>query len=59
MSSRATPTSSSIFLSRLGLIDESRFAIFGLPIGRIFLSNLNYLFLCSALIVMIARKRVR
>ncbi len=46
-------------LSRLGLIDESRFAIFGLPIGRIFLSNLNYLFLCSALIVMIARKRVR
>jgi hypothetical protein len=46
-------------LSRLGLVDESRFAVFGLPIGRIILSNLNYLFLCSALLVMIARKRIR
>lgn len=46
-------------LSRLGIVDESRFAVFGLPIGRIILSNLNYLFLCSALLVMISRKRIR
>jgi hypothetical protein len=46
-------------LSRLGLVEEARFALFGLPIGRILLSNLPYLFLCSALLVMIARKRFR
>lgn len=46
-------------LSRLGLVDESRFVVFGLPIGRIILSNLNYLFLCAALLVMISRKRIR
>jgi hypothetical protein len=46
-------------LSRLGLVDESRFAVFGLPLGRILLSNLPYFFLCAALLVMISRKRVR
>jgi hypothetical protein len=45
--------------ARLGLVDESRYALFGLPVGRILLSNLPYLFLCAALIVMINRKRVR
>jgi hypothetical protein len=46
-------------LARLGLVDESRYSLLGLPIGRILLQNLPYLFLCSALIVMISRKRVR
>lgn len=46
-------------LSQLGLVDESRYAIFGLPAGRILLSNLPYLFLCAALLVMITRKRFR
>ena len=46
-------------LSRLGLVDESRYNLLGLPLGRILLSNLPYLFLCSALLVMIARKRIR
>jgi hypothetical protein len=46
-------------LARLGLIEESRYALFGLPLGRILLANLPYLFLCAALVVMIRRKRVR
>ncbi len=46
-------------LARLGLVDESRYSLFGLPLGRILLSNLPYLFLCAALGVMIGRKRVR
>jgi hypothetical protein len=46
-------------LARLGLFDESRYALFGLPLGRILLANLPYLFLCAALVVMIRRKRVR
>jgi hypothetical protein len=46
-------------LARLGIVDESRYAVFGLPLGRILLANLPYLFLCSALVVMISRKRVR
>jgi hypothetical protein len=46
-------------LARLGLVDESRFSPWGVPIGRVLLSNLPYLFLCAALAVMIRRKRVR
>ncbi|HOX33954.1 MAG TPA: hypothetical protein PLB91_16605 [Spirochaetales bacterium] len=46
-------------LSRLGLVDEARFDLFGLPIGRILLSNLPFLFLCAALAVMIKRKYLR
>jgi hypothetical protein len=46
-------------LSRLGIVDESRYSLLGLPVGRILLSNLPYLFLCAALVVMIARKRTR
>jgi hypothetical protein len=46
-------------LARLGLVEESRYSLFGLPVGRIILSNLPYLFLCSALVVMIHRKRVQ
>ena len=46
-------------LSQLGLVDESRYYLFGVPVGRVLLVNLPYLFLCAALLVMIARKRVR
>jgi hypothetical protein len=46
-------------LSRLGIVDESRYSLLGLPLGRILLSNLPFLFLCAALVVMIRRKRVR
>jgi hypothetical protein len=46
-------------LERLGLVDQSRFAAWDLPLGRILLSNLPYIFLCAALAVMIRRKRVR
>jgi hypothetical protein len=46
-------------LSGLGIVDESRYSPLGLPLGRILLSNLPYLFLCAALIVMIRRKRIR
>jgi len=46
-------------LARLGLVDESRYSLFGLPLGRILLSNLPYLFLCAALVVMVNRKRIR
>jgi len=45
-------------LSSLGIVDESRYSPFGIPVGRILLSNLPYLFLCAALIVMITRKRI-
>jgi hypothetical protein len=45
-------------LAELGLVDESRYSLLGIPLGRIFLSNLPYLFLCAALLVMIARKRI-
>jgi hypothetical protein len=45
-------------LSSLGIVDESQYSPFGIPIGRILLSNLPYLFLCAALIVMISRKRI-
>ena len=46
-------------LARLGLVDETRYNLLGLPLGRMLLSNLPYLFLCSALLVMISRKRIR
>jgi hypothetical protein len=46
-------------LSRLGIVDESSYSLLGIPLGRILLSNLPYLFLCAALVVMITRKRVR
>ena len=46
-------------LAQLGLVDESRYHIFGIPVGRMLLTNLPYLFLCAALLVMIARKRLR
>ena len=45
-------------LAQLGLVDESRYYIFGIPVGRILLTNLPFLFLCAALLVMIARKRL-
>ncbi|MGO8693182.1 MAG: hypothetical protein ACLQMF_05855 [Rectinemataceae bacterium] len=46
-------------LAELGIVDESRFALFGIPLGRIILSNLPFLFLGAALLVMIRRKRLR
>jgi hypothetical protein len=46
-------------LARIGLVDEARYAVFGLPLGRIILSNMPYLFLCAALLIMIRRKRIR
>ncbi len=46
-------------LSRLGIVDEARYSLLGLPLGRILLANLPYLFLCAALVVMIGRKRIR
>lgn len=46
------------FLSQVGLVDPSRYVFLGLPIARILLSNLPFLFLCVALIVMIRRKRL-
>jgi len=46
-------------LAELGLIVETRYSWFGIPLGRIILSNLPYLFLCAALLIMIRRKRVQ
>jgi hypothetical protein len=46
-------------LSRIGLLDESFYILWDIPLGRILLSNLPYLFLCAALAVMISRKRIR
>jgi hypothetical protein len=45
-------------LAQLGLVDEAGYAVLGIPIARILLSNLPFLFLCAALIVMIRRKRI-
>jgi hypothetical protein len=45
-------------LAQLGLVDESRYSLAGIPIGRIVLANLPFLFLCAALLVMIRRKRI-
>lgn len=44
-------------LSKTGLIDEASLSLFSLPLGRILLANLPYLFLSAALLVMIRRKR--
>jgi hypothetical protein len=46
-------------LAELGIVDESRFGLFGIPLGRILLANLPFLFLAAALLVMIRRKRLR
>jgi hypothetical protein len=46
-------------LAQLGIVDESRYELWGLPIAKIILANLPYLFLCAALMVMIRRKRLR
>ena len=46
-------------LSRIGLVHETFYILWGIPLGRILLSNLPYLFLCAALAVMIQRKRIR
>lgn len=46
-------------LVRFGLIDEARLSPLGIPLGRILFSNLPYLFLSAAFLVMILRKRVR
>jgi hypothetical protein len=46
-------------LVRLGILDEARYGLSGLPLGRILLSNLPFLFLSAALLVMIRRKRLR
>ncbi len=46
------------FLSQLGIVDASRYVFLGIPIARILLSNLPFLFLCAALVVMIRRKRL-
>ncbi|HUW42250.1 MAG TPA: hypothetical protein VMV90_14685 [Rectinemataceae bacterium] len=43
-------------LAKLGIVDEARYSLFGIPLGRLLLSNLQYLFLCAALAVMIRRK---
>ncbi|HTX72122.1 MAG TPA: hypothetical protein VMC79_04790 [Rectinemataceae bacterium] len=46
-------------LTQLGLVNEARYQLFGIPIGRILLSNLPYIFLGAALLVMIRRKRLQ
>lgn len=46
-------------LVRFGLLDESGFSPLGLPLGRIIFSNLPFVFLSAAFIVMIVRKRGR
>ena len=46
-------------LVRFGLLDEARLSPFGLPLGRIVFSNLPYLFLSAAFLVMILRRRTR
>lgn len=46
-------------LSRFGLIDEDLLSLFGIPLARVLFSNLPYLFLSAAFLVMIVRKRLR
>lgn len=46
-------------LVKFGLLDESGFSPFGIPLGQILFSNLPYIFFAAAFIVMIRRKRVR
>lgn len=45
-------------MAQLGLVDEARYSFLGVPVARVLLSNLPFLFLCAALIVMIRRKRI-
>jgi hypothetical protein len=45
-------------LAQLGIVDEARYSFLGVPVARVLLSNLPFLFLCSALLVMIRRKRI-
>jgi hypothetical protein len=45
-------------LIRFGLIDEAAFSPWGLPLGRMLFSNLPYLFLAAAFLVMIRRKKI-
>ena len=45
--------------TRTGLVDEGKLVLFGLPVARIVFSNLPYLFMSAAFIVMIARKSRR
>jgi hypothetical protein len=47
-----------VFLVQLGLVDDMRFSFFGIPTARVLLSNLPDLFLCTALLIMIRRKRI-
>jgi hypothetical protein len=44
---------------RTGLLDEKRLEIFGLPLAKMVFSNLAYLFMSAAFIVMIFRKSRR
>ncbi len=46
-------------LVRFGLLDEAAFSPLGIPLGRIVFSNLPYIFLSAAFLVMIFRKRIR
>ena len=46
-------------LVRFGLIDENAFSPLGIPLARMVFSNLPYLFLSAAFLVMISRKRLR
>lgn len=44
---------------RTGLVDEARLELLGLPAARILFSNLPYLFLAAAFLVMLFRKARR
>ena len=44
---------------RTGLLDENRLQVLGLPLARMIFSNLAYLFMSAAFIVMIFRKSRR
>ncbi len=46
-------------LARFGLVDEARYSLAGIPVGRILLANLPFIFLIAALLIMIRRKRLR
>jgi len=41
---------------RTGIVDEESLALFGLPLARMVFSNLPYLFMSTAFVVMIVRK---
>lgn len=46
-------------LARFGLLDEPALAVAGLPLARMIFSNLPFVFLSCAFLVMIVRKRLR